>query len=299
MNRDATRELLFWLPIGLISLIYLLMSPRSVHYESNSYANNNTAGTSMPPTNIDYKLVENTTITNTHGDSRNVLRYAAQEQVKDGSFAPISTFQWAQLLSNPDVDSDDSIFDFANVLANAPMHAFFFETKGVTYSNSHDTPFEFVLVESPFLYQFADAEQDPHAFRSRFQECNNENHEGSTTQKVASVGCVFFNPRGDSVLIAPMQIVNDMATTATNDMYGHLAAFVRRAPKYQVVQFWKLVMQTFVERLKSSAKEKEEDMPKDDTTVWLSTDGTGVAWLHVRLDPGPKYYDYKPYAEGG
>ncbi|MBX3248007.1 MAG: hypothetical protein KF901_12575 [Myxococcales bacterium] len=30
-------------------------------------------------------------------------------------------------------------------------------------------------------------------------------------------------------------------------------------------------------------------------TVWLSTAGLGVDWLHVRLDARPKYYRHAPY----
>ena len=30
-------------------------------------------------------------------------------------------------------------------------------------------------------------------------------------------------------------------------------------------------------------------------SVWLSTSGLGVYWLHVRLDSRPKYYTYEPY----
>jgi hypothetical protein len=29
--------------------------------------------------------------------------------------------------------------------------------------------------------------------------------------------------------------------------------------------------------------------------MWLSTSGLGVAWLHIRLDSTPKYYQHQPY----
>jgi|TARA_B110000114_G_scaffold61516_1_gene65428 hypothetical protein len=29
--------------------------------------------------------------------------------------------------------------------------------------------------------------------------------------------------------------------------------------------------------------------------VWVSTNGGGVSWLHIRLDAKPKYYQYEPY----
>ena len=33
-----------------------------------------------------------------------------------------------------------------------------------------------------------------------------------------------------------------------------------------------------------------------DRPMWLSTCGTGVAWVHMRLDQRPKYYTYTPFA---
>ena len=35
----------------------------------------------------------------------------------------------------------------------------------------------------------------------------------------------------------------------------------------------------------------------DYRTLWLSTSGLGVAWLHLRLDHEPKYYQYAPYRD--
>ncbi|MFY0533025.1 DUF6940 family protein [Nannocystis pusilla] len=33
--------------------------------------------------------------------------------------------------------------------------------------------------------------------------------------------------------------------------------------------------------------------------VWLSTSGSAVPWLHVRLDARPKYYVFGPYRAVG
>jgi uncharacterized protein DUF6940 len=64
--------------------------------------------------------------------------------------------------------------------------------------------------------------------------------------------------------------------------YGHLAAFVRSAPKQHVDHVWQAVGKAVQERL-------------SEKPVWLSTAGLGVSWLHVRLDSRPKYYGYRPY----
>jgi hypothetical protein len=186
----------------------------------------------------------------------------------------MSVFQWAQLLSGAVDDSKhyaEYTQDFVSILSNANMDAFFFETKGVTYSTASEKAFEFVLVESTYLYKFADVEQDPLIFGEHFAQCTD------------AFGCVFPSLGGDSMLIAPKPTAG-----MGGNVYGHLAAFVRRAPKDQVIQFWKLVMETYLRRIDEI----------DPEMVWLSTDGTGVAWLHIRLDPRPKYYDYTPFANG-
>jgi len=73
----------------------------------------------------------------------------------------------------------------------------------------------------------------------------------------------------------------------SNNVYGHLASFIRRAPSSQITRFLRMVVQRYI-----------EEIEKNEEKVWLSTDGTGVAWLHFRLDPIPKYYDYRPFADG-
>ena len=64
--------------------------------------------------------------------------------------------------------------------------------------------------------------------------------------------------------------------------YGHLAAFVREAPREQVHALWARVGELVLERVSN-------------VPLWLSTAGGGVAWLHVRLDSRPKYYTHAPY----
>lgn len=142
------------------------------------------------------------------------------------------------------------------LLADAPYRAFRWETPGVTVATAH-RPFEFVLLDAPSLAR----EPDRGAFAEHFAP-------GAAVAR-------FANLSGDSVLIAP-------APLAADDMYGHLAAFVRGAPAVQVDALWRAVGDALARRL--SAK-----------PVWLSTAGAGVSWLHVRLDDRPKYYGHAPY----
>ncbi len=147
---------------------------------------------------------------------------------------------------------------FADLLADAPFRAFRWETPPVTV-DTVTRPFEFVLLDSPDLKRHADT----HAFAEHFSAGGTA---GVTT---------FANLGNDAVLVAP-------CPTAQHSVYSHLAVFMRDGPEVQRTALWKQVGLMMRRRLSTQP-------------VWLSTAGTGVAWLHVRLDDRPKYYGYAPY----
>ena len=151
---------------------------------------------------------------------------------------------------------------FLRTLADAPFAAFRWETPPVS-SRDVDRPFEFVLLDEPGLPDDA----DPRAFSGQFAAAR----EGESV-------VAFTNLGKDATLIVPRP-------AGPNTAYGHLAAFVRRAPDAQKHDLWRVVGQEMERRL-------------GDSPVWLSTAGMGVAWLHVRLDSRPKYYGFREFAEG-
>jgi len=128
--------------------------------------------------------------------------------------------------------------------------------------------FEFVLVDDPYLSKFA-ASADSWAFSQHFKD-----------DGVSAV--TFSNLGGDAVLTVPQPIASNV-----EHIYGHCANFVRMAPLSQVVSTWRLAVQSFQNRIEE----------RKDQTVWFSTAGTGVAWLHFRADNRPKYYRYEPFTK--
>jgi len=88
---------------------------------------------------------------------------------------------------------------------------------------------------------------------------------------------VFPNLGGDALLIAACKI-SDV------EGYGHIASFVRCAPREQVHALLRHVAIEIEKRL-SASRER----------FWVSTSGLGVPWVHVRLDKRPKYYQYELY----
>lgn len=89
----------------------------------------------------------------------------------------------------------------------------------------------------------------------------------------------FVNLGRDAQLVVPTPKSED------DQVYAHLATFLRRAPQKQIRELWQEVSKQM-----NSQLDQNPSKP-----VWLSTSGLGVYWLHLRLDSRPKYYTYQPY----
>ena len=161
-----------------------------------------------------------------------------------------------------DLWQDDADFRdyYTQLLASSPFAAYRWETPALT-QNTMVNPFEFVLINSPW---FCSRQTEDKAFEDNFTK---------EDQGIVS----FANLSGDATLIVPSPGTGD-------DVYGHLAAFIRQAPSSQVNTLWRVIGTTVKSRIGK-------------TPLWLSTAGGGVAWLHVRLDLNPKYYGYSPYTQ--
>jgi hypothetical protein len=119
-------------------------------------------------------------------------------------------------------------------------------------------PFECVLVDSPEL---VDADADPMPFAAHF--------------RLRKPVVVFDNLGRDAVLIAP-------CPTSAYAEYAHLARFLATAEHAQIDALWKTLGETAATH-------------RGEYSLWISTAGPGVAWLHIRLDRQPKYYRHAAY----
>lgn len=89
----------------------------------------------------------------------------------------------------------------------------------------------------------------------------------------------------DAVLVSPKRI----AGSHSDNAYGHLVNFVRHAPQEQQLDLWKEVAKQIGNHFQSSKQ-----------PLWVSTDGSRVPWLQVRLDTEPRHYkhaEYRNYAD--
>jgi len=164
---------------------------------------------------------------------------------------------WAEVLALW-TDSADFADEFSAALGASRFSAFRWETPPLR-RQALDQTFEFVLVDAPDLPE----SPDPAPFTEQFRR--------AADRPVVR----FDNLGGDAELVVPCPLTDDAA-------YTHLARFVRRAPVWQQRALWHEVGLAMERRV-------------DDRPVWLSTAGSGVAWLHVRLDESPKYYAHTAY----
>lgn len=167
------------------------------------------------------------------------------------------------------IESDQNLLkSFLEILRGTKFKAYYFETPKIEKKSLYSKKFEFVLVDA--AKQLENVNPDEHAFQEYFHECASER------KSVTS----FLNLGGDALLVAPCP-----NTDVDTKSYSHLAPFVRNAPKNQILEFWS-------ESAKQALKHIKR---KGSHPTWMSTCGTGVYWLHLRLDSRPKYYSYDPY----
>jgi hypothetical protein len=201
-----------------------------------------------------------------------ILRYAA---VEGESSISVTTADFLRILSG-DAGRDASrrlARRLTDVVRACPYDAVFFETMGVDAVSMISCPFEFVLIDAPSLASFAERAPDPGAFREHLQWCGSRSC------------CTFDSLGGDARLVAP----NHDPPGEDPASFSHFAAYVRGADDDRVAELWEMVATEFLSRVAKKGK-------RDKT--WLSTSGLGVAWLHVRIDDTPKYYQYREFARG-
>ena len=149
---------------------------------------------------------------------------------------------------------------FLTELAATPFEAFFWEMPPLVGSNV-GRPYEHVTIDSPSLRR---VREDGSAFALRLAEA-----------EAGRAVTAFHNLSGSAILVAPL-------ATGPAGANAHIAAFVRSAPRAQQRELLALTADLALERL-------------SERPTWISTSGTGVHWLHVRIEGAPVYYVHRPY----
>ncbi|KAL7488142.1 hypothetical protein ACHAW6_013740 [Cyclotella cf. meneghiniana] len=194
----------------------------------------------------------------------------------------VSVRSWMTLVASKSEQGIKAASELSEIISSSGYESILFETMGTSWDDSDSISFEFAMVNEPALKRFAERSPNRFAFDEHFSKCVNENskHGESDGAKVKPTVCSFENLGGDARLVSPLPQKN-----VDDANYSHLAAFVRNAPSNQVIEFWTLGAAQYLDVLKQRGGKS-----------WFSTNGMGVAWLHLRLDSRPKYYSYHPFA---
>jgi len=88
----------------------------------------------------------------------------------------------------------------------------------------------------------------------------------------------FENLGGDALMVCPVPLEGQ-----NKQIYSSLGPFIHGAPMEQQIAFWGDVGSGLSELV-------------NNRTCWLNTEGSGVHFLHMRIDSRPKYYHYLEFS---
>lgn len=147
---------------------------------------------------------------------------------------------------------------YLSILRDNNFESFFWEHPALI-SSLLDQPYELMLLRSRSLHLY---KIDATSFASYFK----------TKEQIVN----FDNLGKNARLIVP-------TPQAAMDGYKHFASVVRTAPLEQQHQLLRQIGSLMLERI------------HPEKYIWLNTAGSGVTWLHIRLDSRPKYYKTNAY----
>lgn len=187
----------------------------------------------------------------------------------DGS-GPAARLSWGEVLHA--LDAEGKSFSMlrqllSDIMRDMPFESFYWECPPVSLATL-DRPFEFMVIDAPHLARFA-PNQGP------FSEYLDE----LTGQEIVRS---FLSFTKESLLMAPAQSIADAS------VFTHIASFFRGAPAKQQDAMWCCLGEALRDRLNAVGTT---------TNVWVSTEGSGVHWLHFRMDARPKYYEWRQYRD--
>jgi hypothetical protein len=158
--------------------------------------------------------------------------------------------------------------EISKVIAGRKTACFFEMRPVLRKTNAVNGSFRFALIDG-----MPTAKVNKTAFAKKLRQ---------TDDSDTATAAAFLNLQEDAWLVAPRQQIGVAAETYTN-----INTFSANASKDQIADFWRLVGQTIIAN--------DETRTLTDGPLWISTSGTGVAWLHVRIEHTPKYYKYEDF----
>jgi len=154
--------------------------------------------------------------------------------------------------------------DIINIFKNNKYNNCLWEFPPITSSTLNDKA-SFVIIPTS---KFPSA--DPSSFNDKF----------NVTKSTKFV--IFDNISGDTKLISP---VPSTKKENNNEFCGHIMNFMKYCDDDQKHDLLKMLGDHVKNIMSLSIKQ----------SIYVSTHGHGIPWLHIRISTHPKYYVYKKY----
>jgi len=166
---------------------------------------------------------------------------------------------WRKFISLCKANNLSFVIIIKEAILRTKFETIYFNCPPVTKADL-DQVFNVAILNAPALRSVT---TDVHTFADKFIDQN----------MVTS----FENLNGDCLMVCPVPLEDQ-----PEEIYSSLGPFIRSARIEQQIAFWGLVASD-LETVISIRK------------VWMNTAGTGVSFLHLRLDSRPKYYEYRKF----
>jgi len=204
---------------------------------------------------------------------------------------PVKNSQLPEMLQNQ---------DFINLMSDTIAHheshenyGIFFESKPI-YAETMADDYEFVLVSTTVFDRFP---QNNHTFKPYWLTImageTDHTYKGHT-QDISGYDkrtFIFTKPNKSGSLVIPVPELDDQENVIGSH-YQNLKSFLNHADQEAIYSFWATwssALSDWYAEVLDGSKNK----------VCLSTAGSGVFFLHGRLDTRPKYYRFVPYHDEG
>lgn len=165
------------------------------------------------------------------------------------------------------------------ILQNIPFQAFMLEMPPLCKMTA-SLPFEMVAIDTK-EDEFKPLHRS--TFKLVHQKCITSAAFQAKNPKTGAAGSTRFITPGDVAGRRYSAAALDPEKRRSVDCCAHLAKFAREGTAEQQEDFWCLVHKELKGRLMK------------DTCTWVSTEGTSVHWLHLRLARGPLHFTHAPY----
>lgn len=195
---------------------------------------------------------------------KNISSYFSQSEIltdtNNNNFVTVtSDLTWKGLIDAFRKKDTKVIKEFSLNFKNLNWNGVFFECKPIIFSSYGKETVEFRIIETS---AFENKGEDKNTYSLHFENCKKENHQA-----------ISFKSKNKNDLVVPCPLPGF-------SFNAHIQQFMKNASEDQIVELMSVTGNVLNKVITDNKN----------NPVWLSTHGTDVSWLHVRICLKPLYY---------